>query len=149
MNTDLTALLNSANLDASEAARADLESGRVHAPLVALLARLIERHQIRVSTIKTGHPMGPLSPGGRENDHYFYRAVDITAVDGVSVADDSTSAGVLTVGQILTELRGADRPARVMGPTEWQRALGSGDRTGFRSDDFANAIHRDHLHIGF
>jgi len=45
-------------------------------------------------------------------------------------------------------LEGDQRAARVMGPAAWHRALGAGDRTGFRDDDFANQIHADHLHIG-
>lgn len=149
MSSDLRVLLESSRLEASDVARADLESGQVDSRLVSLLARLTERHRIRVTTIKTGHPMGPRSPGGRENDHYFYRAADITAIDGCPVESDPISASLLQVGRTLMELRGAARPERVMGPAEWQRALGSGDRTGFREDEFAAAIHRDHLHVGF
>lgn len=149
MNHALRALLDSDNLKASQAARADLESGRVDQRLVSLLARLARQHQIRVTTIKTGHPMAERSPAGRENDHYFYRAADITEVDGCSVASDPTSASLRHVGQTLMQLSGTARPARVMGPDEWQRTLGSGARTGFRNDEFATSIHRDHLHIGF
>ena len=149
MNEDLRLLLRSGNLKASDAARADLESGRVDGRLVSLLLRLTGQHLIAVSTIKTGHPMGPRSPVGRENDHYFYRAVDITEVDGCSVESDPIGVGILGIGRTLMGLRGDARPARVMGPAAWHRALGSGDRTGFRSDEFANSIHGDHLHIGF
>ncbi len=149
MHDDLRLLLQSENLEASNAARADLVSGRVDTRLVLLLSRLTQHHQIGVATIKTGHPMGPRSPAGRENDHYFYRAADITEVDGHPVGSDPTSDGIVNVGRMLMELRGDARPARVMGPVEWQGALGSGDRTGFRDDEFANEIHRDHVHLGF
>jgi hypothetical protein len=146
---DLPKLLLSENLEASDAARADLESGRVDRRLVSVLAALVERHRIRVSTIKTGHPMGRRSPAGRENDHFFYRAADIDAVDGEAVEENPTGGGMVAVGNSLMALRGDERPARVMGPTAWHQALGKGDRSGFRSDDFADSIHRDHLHVGF
>ena len=145
----LRLLLGSPNLAISDAARADLASGRVDQRLVSLLSRLTQHHEIRVTTIKTGHPMGYRSPGGRENDHYFYRAADITDVDGSPLESEPASDGAVAVGRLLMELTGDARPARVMGPVEWHDALGSGDRTGFRDDDFANEIHRDHLHIGF
>jgi hypothetical protein len=145
----LRKLLLSGNLEASDAARADLESARVDPRLVAVLAVLVERHRIRVSMIKTGHPMGPRSQAGHDNDHYFYRAADIDEVDGEPVATHPAAPGVAAIGRLLMALRGETRPARMMGPTGWHEALGSGDRTGFRSDEFTDEIHRDHLHIGF
>jgi hypothetical protein len=149
VNDELRTLLESQNLNASEAARTDLESGRVDQRLVTVLARLIARHQIRVTTIKTGHPMGPQSPTGRDNDHYFYRAADITEIDGHPIESNPTTTASVDVGRMLMAMNDSARPVRVMGPAEWQQALGEGDRTGFRNDEFATSIHRDHLHIGF
>jgi hypothetical protein len=149
VGVELEEILRSPNLEASEAALADLRSGSVDERLVALLRSLIESHGLRVPTIKTGHAMGPTSPGGRQNDHYFYLALDITAVDGVLVRDAPTAPATVALGRKLLGLRGEARPARVMGPAEWLAALGPGDHTGFRDDEFATKIHRDHLHIGF
>lgn len=149
MGDDLRVLLASPNLEASDTARLDLESGLVDRRLVALLAALAGRHRLRVSTIKTGHPLGPRSPAGRENDHFFYRAADITDVDGLGVEADPTSDPLVELGRSLMALRGPARPARVMGPAAWHAALGEGDRSGFRDDAFAASIHSDHLHIGF
>ena len=142
-------LVNASNLDAPDVVRAELASGRVDERLVAVLAALTARHSIRVSVIKTGHPMGSQSPAGRENDHYFFRAADITAMDGVAIGKDPEAAVIVEVGRYLMSLKGNARPARVMGPARWLAALGDGNRTGFRDDAFAVQIHADHLHIGF
>lgn len=141
-------LLNCANLSAPEPVRLDLASGRVDPRLLALLSSLLQRHALELSVIKTGHPMGPMSPAGRENDHLFFRAADIVAVDGLAIATSPVAEGVVDVGRYLMSVRGDARASRVMGPQEWLAALGAGDRSGFR-DDFATRIHSDHLHIGF
>jgi hypothetical protein len=75
--------------------------------------------------------------------------VDIVAIDGVAVADAPAAPVLVEVGRFLMSRTGDARPARVMGPAEWLQALGPGDRSGFRDDEFATQIHRDHLHIGF
>lgn len=142
-------LLRCASLEASERARADLASGRVDRRVVSLLANLTSVFRIRVSVIKTGHPMGPLSPAGRENDHYFFRAFDITDVDGAAIAEAPTAPATVSLGNHLIGLDGDARPTRVMGPAAWLDALERGDRAGFRDDAHATAIHADHVHIGF
>lgn len=141
-------LLRSIRLVASSAARSDLQSGRVDPALVSVLASAVERFAFEVRTIKTGHPMGPVSPAGRLNSHYFYCAADIYAVDGHDVATRPIPAPIVRFGRWLMSLDEALRPRRVMGPGVWHAALGPGDRRGFRDDDFANQIHDDHLHLG-
>jgi hypothetical protein len=142
-------LLQRDALDASDAAKSDLASGNVNEHVLSLLAALTERFRISVSLIKTGHPVGSHAPSGRENDHYFYRAFDVIAVDDVSIAEYPDAASAVAVGNYLLQLAGDARPARVMGPSAWLSALGPGDRTGFRDDEFATAIDTDHVHIGF
>jgi hypothetical protein len=141
-------LLCSAQLIASSAARSDLESGRVSPALVLLLASAVESFALEVKTIKTGHPLGPVSPGGKLNSHYFYCAADIHAVDMHDVGSRPIPEPVVQLGRWLMSLETALRPTRVMGPEAWHAALGPGDRRGFRNDEFANQIHHDHLHLG-
>jgi hypothetical protein len=136
-------------LEATADATRDLMSGHVDARILALLDMLTDRFDIRVTMIKTGHPLGASTPGGRENDHFFYRAFDIDAVDGVPLGEQPDAPSVVAVGELLMALTGDERPARVLGPAAWLAALGPGDRTGFRDDAFATGIHADHLHIGF
>jgi hypothetical protein len=146
--TVLAALLGSPNLDASEAAYADLASGLVDPRLVEVLAGLLARHRLRIEMIKTGHPLGPRSRAGVENTHYFYRAADIYAVDGQRVSHRPVPDAVIEAGHWLMALPARTRVDTVMGPAPWHAALGPGDRAGFRNDDFANRIHNDHLHLG-
>lgn len=146
--TVLAALLRSPNLDASEAAYADLASGLVDPRLVEVLAGMLARHRLRIEMIKTGHPLGPHSRAGVENSHYFYRAADIYAVDGQRVSQRPVPAAVIDAGHWLMALPPRKRLSTVMGPASWHAALGPGDRTGFRDDDFANRVHHDHLHLG-
>lgn len=141
-------LLRTAQLIASPAARSDLESGRVNPALVSLLTSAVERFAFEVRTIKTGHPMGPVSPSGRLNSHYFYCAADIDVVDGHGVGARPIPDSVVRFGRWLMALDTAQRPSVVMGPGVWHCALGEGDRRGFRDDEFANRVHDDHLHLG-
>lgn len=117
--------------------------------LVEVFLALAVEHEIAISIIKTGHPLDATAPSGRENDHYFYRAADITAVDGQPVADDACSPALLDVGRILYDLPPDIRPHRIYGPAGWHRALGYSAERGFISDPFHDAIHADHLHLGY
>jgi len=143
----LNELLASPRLVASGTARSDLESGQVSPDLVGLLAAAVARNRIDVRLIKSGHPMGPLSPAGRVNAHYFYRAADIYAIDGHAVAARPVHKQIVDFGHWLMSLPDGRRASLVMGPDPWHAALDMGDRRGFRSDEFANRIHHDHLHL--
>jgi hypothetical protein len=141
-------LLRSQQLIASPDARSDLESDQASPALICLLASAVERFALEVRTIKTSHPMGPISPAGRLNSHYFYCAADIYAVDGQDVGARPIPKSIVRFGRWLMSLDEALRPSTVMGPGAWHAALGPGDRRAFRDDSFANKIHHDHLHLG-
>lgn len=136
-------------LEFSENAQSDVDSGSLDTRLAQLLVLLGQRHHVHVTMIRTGHPMGPVSPGGRENDHWYFRAADIDIIDGIPLATDPVAMGTLNVGHLLMGLSGPIRLTRVMGPGLWHEALGAGDRTGFRNEPFANRIHHDHLDLGY
>jgi hypothetical protein len=145
----LNELLKSPRCKPTDDARLDLESGQVDARLVEALLALATDHEITISIIKTGHTLGATAPSGRENDHYFYRAADIIAVDGQPVADDACAPGLLGVGRILHALPPDIRPHRIYGPAGWHLALGYSAEDGFISDPFHDAIHDDHVHLGY
>lgn len=119
------------------------------ARLVRVLLALVHRRPIAVSLIKTGHPMGPTTPNGRPNAHYYGRAGDIVAVDGTPVAGNGAASGLVDLGRMLRAMPPEERPDSIMGPAEWHRALGDSASAGFVSDPFHDAIHADHLHLGF
>lgn len=142
-------LLVHPNLVLSADARADLEAGVVDPRLVAVLLALARKHRIEVSLIKAGHPFGPVTPGGKTNAHYYGRVADIVAVDRKPIAGNGADPGIVDVGRILRGMRPEDRPDQIMGPQAWHEALGYPRSAGFLSGPFHDAIHRDHLHVGF
>ena len=145
----LTELLANSTFKPSPEARADLESGQTDPRLIFVLLFLTRQHGLEVSTIKTGHPLGARTPGGFVNSHYYYRAVDISAVDGKPVAGHGADPELVSVGRMLRELAPQWRPDCIFGPAEWHAALGYPATAGFRSDPFHNQIHADHLHLSF
>lgn len=86
-------LMSCPRLVASTAAELDLRSGLVNPELLGLLTNAVDRFTLEVKVIKSGHPMGPVSPAGRVNSHYFYCAADIYSVNGETVAARPIPAG--------------------------------------------------------
>jgi hypothetical protein len=133
---DSPPLLRARGLEVPGAAAADLDAGRVAPELRRLLRTLGREHGLSVSVFASGHPYEVFGSGGPSN-HAFGRAVDIWAIDGrpvVSMApDDPTLLRVL-------------RRARELGSDE---VGGPVDPDGPGGVHFANALHRDHVHIGF
>ncbi len=149
MNDTVEQLIHNPNFKPSANAQTDIESGQVDARIVRTLLTLTEKHTINVSLIKTGHPLGPRTPGGYPNSHFYYRAVDITAVDGISIQEHGGDPAILDVGRILRGIPPQERPDHIFGPQEWHTALRYPASTGFRSDPFHNSIHVDHIHLSF
>ncbi|GER89808.1 hypothetical protein KDW_39700 [Dictyobacter vulcani] len=133
----------------SAPALADLKSGNVDTRLVFVLLTLAQQHALDISTIKTGHPMEPKTRGGFVNSHYYYRAVDIIAIDGKSIAGHETDPDIVDVGRILRSLSPQDRPDHIFGPAAWHATLRYTSTAGFKNDPFHNQIYADHLHLSF
>jgi hypothetical protein len=138
-----------ARFSGSRSTMEDLHSHRLDPRLAQALMLLAQSHGLGLGLIKTGHPMGPLSPSDRVNSHYYFGAADIVSVDGYSVARRPLAEEISHVGQLILSWPRQPSPDEAMGPAEWHRSLGGGGMTGFRDDEHANAIHADHLHIGY
>jgi hypothetical protein len=130
------ALLSEPRLDIRGVAAADLAAGRVDPLVERALLRLGRDHHLSVSVFATGHPWEVFGTTGMSN-HTRGRAVDVWAVDGRLVAgmpaDDPALTAVL-------------RRARELGSDEIGGPI---DLDGLGGAHFANALHRDHIHIGF
>ena len=128
--------LRARGLEVPGAAATDVEAGRVTPELRLLLRTLAREHRLSVSVFVSGHPYEVFGTDSPSN-HSFGRAVDIWAVDGRPVAgmapDDPALVRVL-------------RRARELGSDE---IGGPADLDGPGGVHFANALHRDHVHIGF
>lgn len=104
--------------------------------VLQVLEILSQRYQISVSVLKSGH--SPYVSGTTSfSNHYFGRAVDIFAVNGANVSSVNLHAKQLSLllGQFPDQLR----------PSE----VGSPFYDILYPGAFADASHRDHVHIGF
>ncbi|MCB0828960.1 MAG: lytic murein transglycosylase, partial [Solirubrobacterales bacterium] len=118
-------------------ARADIQNGLIDPRVINLLAILTQNHTLLVSSLRSDH--GMMTSSGNVSNHYYGRAVDIAAVDGVSCTDMSPEGPCATVGRLLTLLPDGAKPDELI--------------YGFDLDGdgpaFAMADHRDHIHAGF
>ena len=121
----------------NETQKADLESGAIDPRIVGLLGAITQSHQITISALRSDHSMYTVS-GGVSN-HYYGRAMDIAAVDGVSCTDTAPTA---PCGELATTL--ASLPAPAM-PTELIYCY---DVDG-PGPAFARSDHCDHVHAGY
>ena len=141
--------MDSPNLTGPPDALRDLADPRLDDRLRRLIKLLLVDHRINVRLVATGHPLGPVTPNGRPNDHFHFCAADIDSVGGSPVAQRPIPAPVVDLGRTLLTLPIGVRPSRALGPAEWQAALGGGAITGFRDEPAVNARHHDHLHLGY
>lgn len=119
-----------------DSARWDVLAGTIDDRVLAVLAQLGAEHRLEVTTLATGHPRNVFGTD-RVSNHATGRAVDIWAVDGRPVVDQRDESGPLAA--LARRLLDA-------GVTE----LGAPwDLDGPGGASFTNAVHQDHLHIGF
>lgn len=118
------------------AARADIEADLIDERVLSLLAALSKRWEIHVQVLKSGHPRN-VFPTNRVSNHTRGRAVDIWAIDGVPVisAPKASWRGLM----MAAASRGA---TEIGGPADLDKVAG-------RPPFFTNAVHQDHIHIGF
>ena len=118
-------------------ALADIESGRLDPRVTNLLAYLTARYRILVSSLRSDHSM--LTTSGNVSNHYYGRALDIAAVNGIPCTDMSYDSPCSQVGRLLVALPAGARPTELI--------------YGYDLDGpgpaFAMADHRDHIHAGF
>jgi hypothetical protein len=121
----------------NETQKADLDAGAIDPRIVGLLGAITQSHQITISSLRSDHSMYTVS-GGVSN-HYYGRAMDIAAVDGVSCTDTAPTAPCAELAITLSQL-----PAPAM-PTELIYCF---DVDG-PGPAFARADHCDHVHAGY
>jgi len=121
----------------NELEKQDLDSGAIDPRIVGLLGAITQSHQITISALRSDHSMYTTS-GGVSN-HYYGRAMDIAAVDGVSCTDTAPTAPCAQLATTLSQL-----PAPAM-PTELIYCF---DVDG-PGPAFARSDHCDHVHAGY
>jgi hypothetical protein len=134
-----TALLHNPRVTMPARAAADLVDPRMDPRVIAVLEALAQAHSYNIIVVATGHSLcvgGGNSTPCNVSNHAYYRAVDISPVDGAVVSAGNT--GALAVVQWLASLQGPLRPSEVGSP--WD--LGS-------PGHFTDRFHQNHIHIGY
>jgi membrane-bound lytic murein transglycosylase B len=115
----------------------DLDSGAIDPRIVGLLGAITQSHRVTITALRSDH--SKYTTEGNVSNHYFGRAMDIGAVDGVSCTDTARSAPCAQLATTLSRL-----PAPAM-PTELIYCF---DVDG-PGPAFARADHCDHVHAGY
>ncbi len=105
--------------------------------VVGLIGAITQGHQITISSLRSDHSM--YTAEGGVSNHYYGRAMDIAAVDGVSCTDTAPTSPCGELGRTLASL---PAPAR---PTELIYCF---DLDG-PGPAFARSDHCDHIHAGY
>jgi hypothetical protein len=115
----------------------DIQAGLLDQRITALLALMTRDHEITISSLRSDHSQ--MTASGNVSNHYYGRAMDIAAVDGVSCTDTSTTAPCAQLGYALAQL------PEPLHPTELIYCF---DLDGL-GPAFAMADHCDHIHAGY
>ena len=115
----------------------DLTSGAIDPRIVGLIGAITQDHQLTISSLRSDHSMYTVE-GGVSN-HYYGRAMDIAAVDGVSCTDTAVDGPCAELARTLAYL---PTPAH---PTELIYCF---DVDG-PGPAFARSDHCDHVHAGY
>ena len=130
--------INWANLELSNSLELwDLQQGAVDPRIVTLIAAISQDHRIRISSLRSDHSMNTAS--GNVSNHFFGRAVDIAAIDGVPCTDTGVDSPCGMMVRALASLDPATRPSELIFCFD---ADGPGPA-------FAAADHCDHIHAGY
>ncbi len=115
----------------------DITGGLLDPRIVALLGAITQQHQVTISALRSDH--SEYTTEGNVSNHYYGRAMDIAAVDGVSCTDTAVDAPCAELGRTLAYLQGPLHPTELIYCFDLD---GPGPA-------FARADHCDHVHAGY
>jgi len=115
----------------------DLTDGAIDPRIVGLIGAITQEHQLTISALRSDHSQYTVE--GNVSNHYFGRAMDIAAVDGVACTDTAPTAPCADLARTLAYL---PAPAH---PTELIYCF---DVDG-PGPAFARSDHCDHVHAGY
>jgi len=115
----------------------DITGGLLDPRIVALLGAITQQHTITISALRSDH--SELTTEGNVSNHYYGRAMDIAAVDGVSCTDTAAGAPCAELGRTLAYLQGPLHPTELIYCFDLD---GPGPA-------FARSDHCDHVHAGY
>jgi hypothetical protein len=132
--------INWANVELSnQLEMVDIQSGSIDPRILNILGAISQQHQIRISALRSDH--SKFTSSGNVSNHYYGRAMDIAAIDGVPCTDVSPDGPCGTIARQLGALPAGQEPTELIycfdpdGPAN--------------PNGFAQADHCDHVHVGF
>jgi hypothetical protein len=132
--------INWANVELSNSLEmVDIQSGAIDSRVLGILGAISQQHTIRISALRSDHPK--YASSGNVSNHYYGRAMDIAAIDGVSCTDVSPDGPCGTLARQLGALPPGQEPTELIycfdpdGPAN--------------PNGFARSDHCDHIHVGF
>jgi hypothetical protein len=130
-------VLRDPRIEIYEAGSDDVRAGRIDRRVLATLALLADAGlEPTVTSLHSGHSR--LTTSGNVSNHWYGRAVDIVALDGVPVLGNQQPGGLTDRAvRLLLELEGEMRPAELI------------SLFSYGGPSFAMADHADHIHVGF
>ena len=130
--------INWENVELSNSLEAwDLQQGLIDPRVMMLIAAISQNHQITISSLRSDHSMNTTS--GNVSNHFYGRAVDIAAIDGVSCTVVTTDGPCGRMARALALLPPGQRPTELI-------FCFDPDGPG---PAFAAADHCDHIHAGY
>jgi membrane-bound lytic murein transglycosylase B len=116
----------------------DIQQNMIDGRVLALIAAISQEHTITISSLRSDHSMN--TAAGGVSNHYFGRAVDIAAIDGVSCTNVTVDGPCGTIARSLAALPDGLKPTEL---------IFCFDPDGDAGPAFAAADHCDHIHAGF
>ena len=130
--------INWENVELSNSLEAwDLQQGLIDPRVMMLIAAISQNHQITISSLRSDHSMYTTS--GNVSNHFYGRAVDIAAIDGVPCTVVTPDGPCGRMAQALALLPAGQRPTELI-------FCFDPDGPG---PAFAAADHCDHIHAGY
>ena len=117
----------------------DIQSGVIDPRIINLIGAISQQHTITISALRSDH--SKYTSSGNVSNHYYGRAMDIAAIDGVPCTNVSPDGPCGTLARQLGALPAGQEPTELIycwdpdGPAN--------------PNGFAQADHCDHIHVGF
>jgi hypothetical protein len=130
-------VLSDERIDLYPGGRSDVRTGQIDRRVLATLEFLAESGlRPTVSCLKSGH--SKLTSSGNVSEHWSGNAVDISAINGVSILGHQDKGGVTEQSvKRLMLLQGTMRPHQIITLLD------------FGANTLAMGDHDDHIHVGF
>jgi murein DD-endopeptidase MepM/ murein hydrolase activator NlpD len=133
-------VLSNPNVEMYDCGRRDVQTGQIDRRVLATIEFLAASGlRPTITSLKCGHSF--LTASGNVSHHSSGNAVDIAAINGVTITPDTQGAGSVTelaIQRLLT-LQGMMKPDQIISLMEFAGA----DNT------FAMSDHADHIHVGW